>query len=122
MKVAVDNIIVAKGIGAQNQSYEIAFDAGDGMMMQTYELTDKNGKIPAFPMTIKSGYTLEGWYLPDGSKASLETVFSHDTKLTAKWVSNPSAASASSEQLWLSALRMHYGRSYTITAEAGEGA
>ncbi|MBQ7789316.1 MAG: InlB B-repeat-containing protein [Clostridia bacterium] len=68
----------------------IEFDPGDGTLEgKTYIELPKGERLSevlkSLPNAILEGYKLGGWYLPDGTKIGLTTIFDADTILTAKW-------------------------------------
>lgn len=68
-------------------SFKITFDANEGVCNTTTLDTDGTGKLASLPTATKTGYTFDGWY-NGTTKVDINTVFTANTTLVAKWTVN----------------------------------
>lgn len=52
-----------------------------------------DGTLSELPAPTRSGYTFSGWYMPDGTKVSITTIFTADTTIKAQWTKNSTVPS-----------------------------
>ncbi len=106
-------------------AHTVTFDAAGGTIAQTSMTTNAEGKLAVLPTVIRTGYIFDGWFTAAGEEVTIETVFTADTTLTAKWTVDPSlsggAFSAESANLWLAVLVSRYSRRFDIQAAATDG-
>ena len=86
----------ATPIDAQNDTYLIYYDARGGTGIPVIGYTSTTGKISEIPIPAMSGYTFVGWYTDeiDGDKITVNTVFTADTTLYARWVADTSSTTS----------------------------
>ena len=60
--------------------------------------TNADGKLSSLPTPTRSGYTFVGWYMADGTRVTVNTVFRDNTTIYARWSENskPSSSGSSS--------------------------
>lgn len=87
-----DNSTPVKKVLADNKGTEvplntpvITFDAAvDSISILPMAVGD-DGILSELPVPTRSGYTFNGWYMPDGTKVDTNTVFTADTTVKAQW-------------------------------------
>lgn len=83
-KVLPDN----KGTEVPLNTPVISFDtAVDSISILPMAVGD-DGILSELPVLTRSGYTFNGWYMPDGTKVDTNTVFTADTTVKAQWTKN----------------------------------
>lgn len=75
--------------------YVIRFDSAGGSTVPSAE-TGTDGRLSSLPTPTRSGYTFTGWYLPNGTRVTTDTVFTESVTVTAGWSSNSSGGNSSS--------------------------
>ena len=79
----------APALDTYSQLYTVTFDANGGTAELASNQTNRSGKLDALPGASRTGsYSFNGWYLSDGTQVTLDTVFTEDTTVTAKWTYN----------------------------------
>ncbi len=121
VEASVDNLVI-KPMSYPTVTFVAdggSFSGANRMMIQ------RTGRLDAFPVVVKNGFVVEGWYTEDGRQADRSTTFYKDTTLTAQWKAvepdSGDGSTTSGPNLWLAVLLMRYNRQYEITAEAVEG-
>jgi len=73
-------------------TYTVTFDGYQTMT------TGTDGKLSNLPTPTRNGYTFVGWYMADGTRVTINTVFTGDTTVYARWseIGKPSTPSGSS--------------------------
>lgn len=68
------------------KEYTINFQTNGGSLSQDFAIT-QNGRIPELPVPVRSGYSFKGWFTGtgDGSQVTLDTVFTENTTIYARW-------------------------------------
>ena len=83
-KVLPDN----KGTEVPLNTPVITFDTTIGSISIPPMAVGDDGTLSELPAPTRSGYTFNGWYMPDGAKVATNTVFTKDTTIKAKWTKN----------------------------------
>ena len=65
----------------------------DGYQTMT---TNADGKLSSLPTPTRSGYTFVGWYMADGTRVTVDTVFRSNVTIYARWSENSSSPSSGS--------------------------
>lgn len=86
------------------QLYTIYFEAGGGTGIPVIASTTASGRLSTLPTPTMFGYQFEGWYTDEleGDKVTVNTEFSADTTIYARWIplsssdSTPSSSGSSS--------------------------
>ncbi len=63
----------------------VTFDANGGTCGTAALSVNDANTLPEIPVPARSGYKFDGWYMQNGTKVDMVTVFSEDTIVTAKW-------------------------------------
>ncbi len=77
----------------------ITFDAAGGRVQPAAMSAGIDGTLPRLPVPTRTGYSFAGWFAEPsgGSMVTADTVFSDDTTIYARWVSDsPSSGSSGS--------------------------
>lgn len=73
--------------GADPHTYKyLTYDAGSGDAEHSIMFYETGKTYGPLQQAVRSGYTLEGWYTPDGEKISPYAVVSKNHAVTARWV------------------------------------
>ena len=80
------------------QLFTIYFEAGGGAGIPVIASTTSSGRLSTLPTPTMSGYQFEGWYTDEleGDKVTVNTEFSADTTIYARWFPLSSSDSTSS--------------------------
>lgn len=75
----------------ETQPFYLYFDLPDGTAPADSKKIHRGEAFGTLPAPVREGYTFSGWYLPDGTPATEETVFDFagDVTLTAQWTELP---------------------------------
>ena len=89
----------------------VRMDAQEGVLSASSLATDETGHVSRLPEPIRDGYVFDGWFTAPagGTQVTLETVFTADTTLYARW-SEETAAPPETVSLL-----------YSVTVSAAEG-
>lgn len=74
--------------------YTVTFDANGGTVSVPTQRTETDGTLSILPSASRSGYRFTGWYLPDGSLVTTDTVFTSAVTVTAGWTPSSSGSSS----------------------------
>jgi len=72
----------------------VTFDANGGTASASSQKTGTDGRLTSLPSASRSGYRFTGWYLPDGSLVTTDTVFTSAVTVTAGWAPSSSGSSS----------------------------
>lgn len=90
-----DTTVTARWEELREGCYVIHFDSDGGSTVPSAE-TGTDGRLSSLPTPTRSGYTFTGWYLPNGTRVTTDTVFTESVTVTAGWSSNSSGGNSSS--------------------------
>ena len=82
-----ENLLKYRGDGGSTviPTYNIHFDAGEGMVGSTERAYPQGANFSVFPTAYRLGYDFIGWYDTYGNKYTEESIVSANMTLTARW-------------------------------------